>query len=96
MITTIKIHDGFDVESTKEIETSLSIKIKQVLNEKDYNKLLPIIEYLDMYEDTYIKEVMDSLDIPKSSAQRYLAKLVKIGYVTVGYIGNKIFYKKSA
>lgn len=71
-------------------------KLKQVLSEKDYNKLLPIIEYLDMHEDTYIKEVMDELDIPKSSAQRYLAKLVETGYVTVGYIGNKIFYKKSA
>lgn len=94
MITTIKIHEGFEVETSKEVDTSLSINLKQVLSEKEYNKLLPIIEYLDEHGEIYMKDATGTLGVPKSSSQRYLARLEVIGYVKAEYSGNKICYKK--
>ena len=94
MITTIKIHDGFDVESTKEIETSLSIKMKQVLSEKDYNKLLPIIEYLDEHGEITAMTARTLLNKSKTAVYRYLNQLLKSGYIVVENSGKNTSYKK--
>lgn len=94
MITTIKIHDGFDVESTKEIETSLSIKMKQVLSEKDYNKLLPIIEYLDEHGEITAMTARTLLNKLKTAVYRYLNQLLKSGYIVVENSGKNTSYKK--
>lgn len=94
MITTIKIHDGFDIESTKEIETSLSIKMKQVLSEKDYNKLLPIIEYLDEHGEITAMTARTLLNKSKTAVYRYLNQLLKSGYIVVENSGKNTSYKK--
>ncbi len=96
MITTIKIHDGFDIESPKENETSLSIKMKQVLNEKDYNKLFPIIKYLEVNKNITPKMAESILNKSTSTTFRYLSTLAKTGLIEeTGSTNNKTYKIKN-
>ena len=89
MITTIKIHDGFKSKSDNR-NKSFDRSFKQ----KNYDKLLPLIQYLDEYNEITPLEAERVVNKSKSTVYRYLTMLTETGYVEVYGNTNKAVYRK--
>ena len=98
MITTIKIREGFTPENKnfgQKNDRSLTEVLTEVLTEKNYKKVFPIVDYLDknMEITPQIAEII--VKKSKSTTYRYLSMLVKTGYVEVSGSTNNAIYKLS-
>lgn len=101
MITTIKIHDGFKLKSDsrnksfdRSFDRSLTEVLTEVLSKKNYDKLLPLIQYLDEYNEITPLEAERVVNKSKSTVYRYLTMLTETGYVEVYGNTNKAVYRK--
>ena len=96
MITTIKIHKGFEFEKEnlgQKNDRSLTEVLTEVLAKKNYEKVLPIIEYLDKNREITPLIAETVLKKSKSTTYRYLSMLVGTGYVEVSGKTNNAVYK---
>ena len=76
-------------------ETSFETRLKQVLKQKDYKKLEPIIKWLAKYETINIQEVMELTNKSRTTAWRYMQILVECGLVeTMGNTNNVSYTKR--
>ena len=67
---------------------------KQVLKQKDYEKLEPVIEKLASAEAISIQEVMQLTNKSRTTAWRYMQQLVECGIVETTGSTNNVTYKK--
>ena len=96
MITTIRQHEGFEVENKnfgQKNDRSLTEVLTEVLPQKNYNKVLPIIEYLEKNGEITPQAAEMVIGKSKSTVYRYLSMLVKTGYVEVSGSTNNAVYK---
>ena len=96
MITTIRQHEGFEVENKnfgQKNDRSLTEVLTEVLTPKNYNKVLPIIKYLEKNGEV-TPQIAESLTgKSKSTTYRYLTMLVQTRYVEVKGNTNNAVYK---
>lgn len=98
MITTIKIHEGFAVKNEgfgQNNDRSLTEVLTEVLSKKNYDKILPIIKYLDKNREITPQAAQTVIKKSKSTTYRYLSMLVETGYVEVNGNTNNAVYKLS-
>lgn len=67
--------------------------MKQVLKQKDLERLYPIVEFLDENKQITIQQVMELLNKSRTTAWRYMKILVETGLVEVAGSTNNIIYK---
>ena len=104
-ITRLFIHEGF-VKDEKEPkvsgvsdtnlknETSFETSLKQVLKQKDYKKLEPVIAKLAKEDTISIQEVMELTKKSRTTAWRYMQILVECGVVEVVGSTNNVSYRR--
>ena len=92
MITTIKIHEGFDFEK-ENFGQKNDRSLTEVLTKKNYEKVLPIIKYLDKNGKITPQVAEMLIKKSKSTTYRYLTMLVGTGYVEVCGNTNNAVYK---
>jgi ATP-dependent DNA helicase RecG len=105
-ITRLFIHEAFkkstnivesgDISNSEmKAETSFETSLKQVLKQKDYKKLEPIIKWLAKYETINIQEVIELTNKSRTTAWRYMQILVECGLVeTMGNTNNVSYTKR--
>lgn len=98
LITTIRIHDGFEnkkLNFNQKDERSLSEVLSEVLSKKDYDKVLPIIEYLEVNNSIKPKDAGVLLGKSAATVRRYMGILAKTGIViSEGNTNNLIYVVK--
>lgn len=100
-ITRLFIHEAFvkaenklEVGNVSNNEMKNETSLKQVLKQKDYKKVEPIIKWLTKEETISIQEVMELTHKSRTTAWRYMQLLVECGVIeTVGNTNN-VSYKK--
>ena len=96
LITTIRKHEGFEGENQnfgQKNDRSLTEVLTEVLTPKNYNKVLPIIKYLEKNGEV-TPQIAESLTgKSKSTTYRYLTMLVQTRYVEVKGNTNNAVYK---
>lgn len=96
--TTIKIREGFTPENKnfgQKNDRSLTEVLTEVLTKKNYDKVLPIIKYLDKNGKITPQVAEMVIEKSKSTTYRYLTMLVNTGYVEVSGNTNNAVYKLS-
>lgn len=96
MITTIKIHRGFELENEyfgQKNDRSLTEVLTEVLSKKNYEKILSIAVYLDEHREITPQRAEMIVKKSKSTVYRYLTMLVETGYVEVNGNTNNSVYK---
>ena len=96
--TTIKIREGFTPENKnfgQKNDRSLTEVLTEVLTEKNYKKVFPIVDYLDKNMEITPQIAQTIVKKSKSTTYRYLSMLVKTGYVEVSGSTNNAIYKLS-
>jgi ATP-dependent DNA helicase RecG len=93
--TIIHIHDGFEGTSVilKENETSFETSLKQVLKQKDFEKLYPIIEVINREKQITIQQIMELTHKSRTTAWRYMKVLEDVGVVESDGNTNNTAYK---
>ena len=74
-------------------ERSLSEVLSEVLTEKDYDKVLPLIEYFEENENLTPKEAKKIIGKSAATVRRYLKILVDAEVLTVEGNTNNLIYK---
>ena len=103
-ITRLFVHEGFAKEEKKpkvsevsgtnlKNETSFETSLKQVLKQKDYKKLDPVITKLAKEDTISIQEVMELTKKSRTTAWRYMQILVECGAVEVAGSTNNVSYR---
>ena len=104
-ITRLFIHEAF-VKPMDELEvgnisdnemkneTSFETSLKQVLKQKDYKKLEPIIKWFAKEEIISIQEAMELTHKSRTTAWRYMQLLVECGAVEAVGNTNNVSYRK--
>ena len=98
MITTIRIHERFEIENKnfgQKNDRSLTEVLTEVLTKKNYDKVLPILKYLDKNGKITPQVAEMVIKKSKSTTYRYLTMLVETGYVEVSGNTNNAVYKLS-
>lgn len=98
MITTIRIHERFEIENKnfgQKNDRSLTEVLAEVLTKKNYDKVLPILKYLDKNGKITPQVAEMVIKKSKSTTYRYLTMLVETGYVEVSGNTNNAVYKLS-
>lgn len=96
-ISRLFIHEGFLNENSNLVQKNEEMKevLKEVLNTKDYEKLAPIIAYLEKHEEIKTQMAMELTNKSQSTAWRYLRKLCDIGVLEPVGETNNSTYKRS-
>ena len=104
-ITRLFVHEAF-VKAVEELEivnisdckmkneTSFETSLKQVLEQKNYKKLEPIIKWLAKEDIINIQEVMELTHKSRTTAWRYMQILVECGAVEAVGNTNNVSYRK--
>lgn len=90
------LHGEDSLNFIQKNERSLKEVLKEVLAAKDYEKLLPIIEYLEIHEMITTQTAERITNKSYATAWRYLKKLVDIGVVEPDGNTNNAGYKIKA
>lgn len=109
-ITRLFVHEAFKVDTDEmseksqngdenslpvmKSETTFETSLKQVLKQKDYKKLEPIIKALANKEVIGIQEVMELTKKSRTTAWRYMQILVECGVVEATGSTNNVIYKR--
>ncbi|MCR5502701.1 MAG: hypothetical protein K6F53_06815 [Lachnospiraceae bacterium] len=82
--------------SKKQDETSLKQVLKQVLKQQDFDKLLPIIERIELTGAISVRDAVELTGKSRATMWRYLKLLVDAGVVVAeGETNNSIYKLKS-
>lgn len=95
--TTIKIREGFEitVSSNQKNERSLSEVLSEVLSKKNYEKVLPVIEYVKDKEIITPKEAEEIIGKSPATARRYMKILLDTGlFESEGRTSNLVYVIK--
>ena len=98
MIATIRIHEDFLNGSTnfaQKNDRSLTEVLTEVLTKKNYDKVRPIVKYLESNKEITPQAAESIIKKSKSTTYRYLSMLVETGYVEVCGNTNNAVYKLS-
>ena len=98
MITTVRIHKGFRADNEnfgQKNDRSLTEVLTEVLTKRSYDKLLPIIKYLDKNGKITPQAAEAITQKSKSTTYRYLSMLAETGYIEVSGNTNNTIYKVS-
>lgn len=98
MITTIKIHSGFEFKNEnfgQKNDRSMTEVLTEVLSKKNYEKILPIAIYLDEHKEITPQKAETIIKKSKSTVYRYLTMLVETGFVEVNGNTNNAVYRVS-
>lgn len=98
MITTIRQHEGFEVENknfAQKNERSLSEVLSEVLSKKDYQKLKVIIDFIDENGEISPKEAENITKKSAATVRRYLKMLVDTEWVVAEGSTNNSKYRIS-
>ena len=98
MITTIKIHERFEIDNKnfgQKNDRSLTEVLTEVLTKKNYDKVLPLLKYLDKNGKITPQVAEMVIKKSKSTTYRYLTMLVETGYVEVSGNTNNAVYQLS-
>jgi len=97
MITTIKVRDGFEMaieKSAQNNERTLSELLSELLSASDYEKLLPIIGYLELNRSISPKEAEALVNKSSATVRRYLGLLVTAKVLELkGKANNTVYYR---
>lgn len=98
-IARIFVREGFESEKlsdernfVQQNERSLSEVLSEVLNKAEYEKVLPLIEYLETHVTITPKEVEELTGKSAATARRYLKILVESGVLSMSGSTNRIQY----
>ena len=98
MIVTIRIREGFEAETQKfaqKDERTLSELMSEVLSREDYEKLLPIIEYLEIHDSINPKMAETLVNKSPATVRRYLRLLVSANVLEPkGKAKNIVYFKQ--
>lgn len=75
-------------------ERSLSEVLSEVIIQKDYDKVLPLIEYFEEHENLTPKEAKKIIGKSVATVRRYLKILVDTGVINIEGNTNNIIYKR--
>ncbi|MCM1498855.1 MAG: HTH domain-containing protein [Clostridium sp.] len=95
----IPIHPAFLEETDDETvnllqnETSFETSLKQVLKQKDFDRLISVIRRLEKQKKITIQEVMEEIQKSRTTAWRYMQILVDLGVVETEGKTNNIVYR---
>ena len=95
MITTIRQHEGFDVENqnfAQKNERSLSEVLSEVLSIRNYNKVYSIIDFIEKNGKITPKEAERLTGKSAATVRRYFNLLVDSGYIAAEGSTNNIIY----
>ena len=96
MITTIKIHEGFDFENfAQKNERSLSEVLSGVLAQKDYNKVSTIVSFMEEHGEITPKEAETITGKSAATVRRYFKMLTDTRYIVAEGSTNNIVYRFS-
>lgn len=82
-----------NVNFAQENELSLSEVLGQVLTKKDYNKVLPLIEYFEKSDSITPKQAKKIIGKSTATIRRYLNILVEADIVKIEGSTNNVIYK---
>ena len=85
--------EGKTVNFNQKSDRSLTEVLTEVLTKRNYDKLLPLIHYLDKNGQITPQEAEELINKSKSTVYRYLTILTETGYVEVSGNTNNIVYK---
>lgn len=74
-------------------KTSFETSLKQVLKQKDFDKLVSVIRRLERQKKITIQEVMEETKKSRTTAWRYMQVLVDLGVVEAEGKTNNIVYR---
>lgn len=98
MIATIRIHERFETANKnfgQKNDRSLTEVLIGVLPQKNYDKVLPILKYLEKNGKITPQPAEMVIKKSKSTTYRYLTMLVETGYVEVSGNTNNATYRLS-
>jgi ATP-dependent DNA helicase RecG len=96
MIVTIRIRDGFEAEEKKLAQKS-ERTLSELLEPKDYEKLLPVIKYIEANENIKPSEAESLLGKSSATVRRYLGILVDAQVLTKnGKANNTVYIRTKA
>ena len=82
-------------QEMKQDETSLKRVLKQVLKQAEYNKLMPVIDFLDSNDSISVQDVINITGKSRTTAWRYLNILVEADVIeATGNTNNSVYVKK--
>lgn len=96
MITTIKIHKGFNFGNfAQKNERSLSGVLSEVLAQKDYNKVRAIVNFMEEHGEITPKEAEAVTGKSAATVRRYFKMLAGTKYIVAEGNTNNIVYRIS-
>ena len=96
MITTIKIHEGFNFGNfAQKNERSLSEVLSEVLAQKDYNKVSTIVSFMEEHGEITPKEAETITGKSAATVRRYFKMLSDTRYIVAEGNTNNIVYRIS-
>lgn len=92
--TTIKIREGFEtsIKFNQKNERSLSEVLSEVLSKKDYEKVIPIVEYMQSKEIITPREAEDIIGKSPATTRRYMKILLDTGVIETKGKTNNLTY----
>ena len=99
MITTIRIHEGFETNNenfAQKNERSLSEVLSEVLVQKDYNKVSTIVSFMEKHGEITPKEAEAVTGKSAATVRRYFKMLTGTRYIVAEGSTNNIVYRIAA
>ena len=99
MITTIRIHERFEIENTnfaQKNERSLSEVLSEVLAQKDYNKVSAIVSFMEEHGEITPKEAEAVTGKSAATVRRYFKILTGTRYIVAEGSTNNMVYHIAA
>ena len=99
MITTIRIHEGFETDNenfAQKNERSLSEVLSEVLAQKDYNKVSTIVSFMEKHGEITPKEAEAVTGKSAATVRRYFKMLTGTRYIVAEGSTNNIVYHIAA
>ena len=95
MITTIKIHEGFNFENfAQKNERSLSEVLSEGLAQKDYNKVSTIVSFMEEHGEITPKEAETITGKSAAAVRRYFKMLANTRYIVAEGNTNNTEFKE--
>ncbi len=97
MITTIRIHERFEIENfAQKNERSLSEVLSEVLAQKDYNKVSAIVSFMEEHGEITPKEAEAVTGKSAATVRRYFKILTGTRYIVAEGSTNNMVYHIAA
>lgn len=95
-ISRLFIHEGFSKDNSKPVQKNETMKqlLKQLLKQSEYQKILPIIDYLEDNEEISTETVKTLTGKSRSTSWRYIQMLCEVNILEPIGDNNKRLYKR--